>query len=138
MDRGTQATLPCSLEQNAGSAAKWLLVGLLCGGVQVMLAQPTQGWMYTYDDSVRTNGISSVVIEPDSGYVSSMSRSSATRERSTWTRVSGMVSLIHPCSYEIASGASGAVHIALSAVMMEAYGSQEAGSTSLGPNLMGN
>ena len=67
---------------------KWLLVGLLCGSVQVMLAQPTQVWMYTYDDSVRTNGISSVVIEPDSGYVFINVTFLSNPGRSTWTRVS--------------------------------------------------
>ena len=67
---------------------KWLLVGLLCGSVQVMLAQPTQVWMYTYDDSVRTNGISSVVIEPDSGYVFINITFLSNPGRSTWTRVS--------------------------------------------------
>ncbi|MEZ4760662.1 MAG: hypothetical protein R2810_12860 [Flavobacteriales bacterium] len=56
MDRGTQATLPCSLEQNAGSAMRWLLVGVLCAGVQVMLAQPTQRWMHVYDDGGVSNG----------------------------------------------------------------------------------
>ena len=64
---------------------KWLLVGVLCGGVTSLSAQPPSVWSRTYDELQMTEQVGGVVCLPDTTYrfISSWSTSGSGRLRPT-------------------------------------------------------